>query len=86
LNLGGLLSDVIIAFCNETWWIVKGVAHLDDVLAGNEPPALTISLVTCDKWPDLMKLWEAPEIGQLPWAINPKVIERLKTRPQTTLS
>jgi hypothetical protein len=80
------LSDVIIAFCNETWWYVKGDAHLDEVLAGSEPPALTISLVVCTKWPDVMKIWEAPIAGQMPWAINPKIIERLKTRPQTTVS
>jgi hypothetical protein len=80
------LSDVIIAYCNDTWWYVKGDAHIDDVLAGTEAGDLTISLVACPKWPDVMKLWEAPEIGQMPWAINPKIIERLKTRPHTTVS
>jgi hypothetical protein len=80
------LSDVVIAFFNETWWYVQGETHLDDVLAGREAPELSISLVTSAKWADIMKMWETPEVGQMPWAINPKIIERLKLRPTTTVS
>ena len=77
------MFDVVIAFYNETWWYVKGEAHIDNVLAGSEGAELTISLVSVEKWPDVMALWETPEVGQMPWAINPKIIERLKARPQT---
>ena len=83
--MGAVLSDVVIAYFNETWWYVKGELHLDDVLAGREEPELSISLVTCGKWTEIMVMWETPEIGQMPWAINPKIIERLKLRPQTTV-
>jgi len=86
LELGAPLPDVIIAYCNETWWYVKGEAHIDDVLAGEEAAELTISLVTCGKWPEVMKLWETPLVGQMPWAINPKIIERLKSRARTTVA
>jgi hypothetical protein len=79
------VADVVIAFFNDTWWYVKGEAHIDDVLAGDEAAELTISLVTCSKWPDVMTLWDEPKPGQMPWAINPKIIERLKLRPHTTV-
>jgi hypothetical protein len=78
------LSDVVIGFFNETWWYLKGESHIDDVLAGEEAAELTISLVICANWAAVMTLWEEPKPGQMPWAINPKIIERLKTRPHTT--
>ena len=74
------MADVVIAFFNDTWWYVKGEAHIDDVLAGSESAELAISLVTCGKWGEVMELWETPAVGQMPWAINPKIIARLKTR------
>lgn len=80
------MSEVVIAYFNETWWYVKGEAHIDDVLAAKEAPELTIALVTCANWAEVMQMWEAPEIGQMPWAINPKIIERLKSRPHTTVN
>ena len=84
--MGACLADVVIAFFNDTWWYVKGEAHIDDVLAGSEPAELAISLVTCGKWGEVMELWETPAVGQMPWAINPKIIARLKTRAQTTVA
>ena len=85
-RMGAPLPDVVIALFNETWWYVKGDAHIDDVLAGKEADQLVVSLVTCGKWLDVMQLWETPEVGQMPWAINPKVIARLKTRARTTVA
>jgi hypothetical protein len=75
--------DVIIAYFNETWWLVHGVEHLDDMLAGSESPDLRIEMVACDAWINVMHLWDEQEEGKLPWAINPRVIERLKTRERT---
>jgi hypothetical protein len=64
---------------------VQGEAHIDNVLAGTEAADLSISLITRNRWVEVMQLWEAPEVGRMPWAINPKIIERLKTRPTTTV-
>jgi hypothetical protein len=83
-SLGALVSEVVIAYCNDTWWLVKGEVHIDDVLAAKEEPDLPIALVVCEKMGDVMQLWEAPEFGKMPWAINPSIIERLKTRERTT--
>jgi hypothetical protein len=33
-----------------------------------------------------MQLWDDPEFGKMPWAINPKIIERIKTRERTTVT
>jgi hypothetical protein len=81
-----LVSDVVIAYFNETWWLVQGVAHLQDMLAARESPDLTIALVTCAAWRDVVVLWTEPEEGQMPWAINPKIVARLKSRERTTVS
>ncbi len=80
------MFDVIIAYFNQTWWLVHGVAHLDAMLAGNASPELTIEIVTCEDWENVVRLWDEPEEGKLPWAINPRVIERLKLRDKTTSS
>ena len=77
------MSKVVIAHCNNTWWLVQGVDHLQDMLYAREAPDLVIDLVTCKAWAEVLKLWLEPEFGKLPWAINPKVIERLKTRECT---
>ena len=78
------MSQVIIAFYNQTWWLVRGEIHLHDMLAAREPADLEITLVTCEKWPEVLQMWEQPEFGKMPWAINPKIIDRLKTRERTT--
>ncbi len=78
------MPQMVIAYFNETWWLVKGESHLDDVLAAKESAELDISLLTCSAWTQVMQLWENPEFGRMPWAINPKIIERLKTRERTT--
>jgi hypothetical protein len=75
---------MVIAYFNETWWLVKGESHLDDVLAGKEAPEIDISLRTCKTWSEVLQLWETPEFGRMPWAINPKIITRLRTREHTT--
>jgi hypothetical protein len=80
------MFDVIIAYFNDTWWLVHGVAHLDDMLANREPPELRIEIVACAGWDGVLRLWDEPEEGKLPWAINPRVIERLKQREKTTSS
>ena len=80
------MSEVIIAYFNQTWWLVQGVHHLHDMLAGTEPPELAITIVTCREWRDVVQLWAEPELGKIPWAINPVIIERLKTRTHTTVS
>ena len=80
------MPKVIIAYFNDTWWLVQGVTHLDDMLAAKEAPDLKISLVTCRAWTEVMKLWEEPEYGKLPWAIHPKIVERIKAREHTTSS
>jgi hypothetical protein len=84
--MGAVLFDVIIAQCNDTWWCLKGSEHLDDLLAATEATELTISLVIGKKWNDVVHLWDAPQAGGMPWAINPLVIERLKARQFTTIS
>jgi hypothetical protein len=78
--------DVVIAYFNETWWLVRGVDHLDDMLSPDTPASLRIEIVTCEAWPNVLRLWEEPEEGKMPWAINPRVIERLKLRENTTSS
>lgn len=83
---GVSVFDVIIAYFNETWWLVHGVKHLDAMLAAQEPPDLQIEIVTCDAWVNVMQLWDEQEEGKLPWAINPRVIERLKSRERTSSS
>ncbi len=80
------MSKVVIAYCNETWWLVQGVGHLNDMLAAREAVELQIDIVTCGVWSDVLKLWEDPEFGKMPWAINPKIIERLKSRERTTVT
>lgn len=80
------MSKVVIAYCNESWWLVAGVNHLNDMLAATEGPDLEIKIVTCRAWPQVMQLWEEPEDGKLPWAIHPKIVERLKSRERTTVS
>jgi len=79
------MQKVVIANCNNTWWLVQGVDHLQDMLCAREAADLVIDLVTCKAWADVLKLWLEPELGKLPWAINPKVIERLKARECTTV-
>jgi hypothetical protein len=80
------LPKVVIAYCNETWWLVQGVGHLNDMLAAKESPDLHIAIVACSAWGEVLRLWEEPEFGKMPWAINPKIIERLKTREHTSVS
>jgi hypothetical protein len=80
------LSKVVIAYCNDTWWLVQGVNHLNDMLAAKESAELEISIVSCRVWSEVLRLWEQPEFGDLPWAIHPKIIERLKSRERTTVS
>ncbi len=75
-----------IAYFNDTWWLVHGVAHLDSILSAQEKPELKIGLVACDSWAKILQMWDEPEEGQHPWAINPRIIERLKTRENTTIA
>jgi hypothetical protein len=79
-------SKVVIAYFNETWWLVQGESHLQDMLGAKESPDLPISIVTCTIWSEVMQLWDDPEFGKMPWAINPKIIERIKTRERTTVT
>jgi len=80
------VPQVVIAHFNETWWLVQGTIHLDDMLGAKESSELEIAIVTCRVWGDVMKLWEDPDFGKMPWAIHPKIIERLKSRERTTSS
>ena len=80
----GFVPQVVIAHFNETWWLVQGTVHLDDMLEAKESQDLEIALVTCKVWREVLQLWEQPEVGQMPWAIHPKIIERLKSRDRTT--
>ena len=80
------VSNVVIAYCNETWWLVRGVSHLHDMLAAKESPDLDIAIVTCKVWSEVLQLWDEPEFGKMPWAIHPKIIERIKTRERTSVS
>jgi len=82
--MGVNVFDVIIAYFNDSWWLVRGVPHLDSMLKDEAPPELTIEIVSCDSWAGVVRLWEEPEEGKLPWAINPRVITRLKSRERTT--
>ena len=77
------MTQMVIAYFNETWWLVKGEQHLDDVLAAKEAEDLEISLIVCKAWVEVLKLWEAPDFSGMPWAINPKIIARLKARERT---
>jgi len=77
---------VVIAFFNQTWWLVRGVSHLQDMLNAREAPELEISIVTCGAWAEVMRLWEEPEYGKMPWAIHPKIIDRIKSRERTTVT
>lgn len=80
------MSKVVIAYCNQTWWLVQGTSHLQDMLYGKELPDLEIAIVACSAWSEVMQLWDEPEFGKCPWAIHPKIIERLKSRERTTVS
>ena len=79
------MADVLIAYFNETWWLVRGETHLDVMLAAKEPQDLMIEIRTVSAWPEVVNLWEAPADFKMPWAINPKIIERIKSRPCTTV-
>jgi len=79
-------SKVVIAYFNETWWLVQGEVHLHDMLAAKESPELEIEIITCTVWSQVMQLWDDPEFGKMPWAINPKIIDRIKTRERTTVT
>ena len=35
---------------------------------------------------EVVRLWKEPEEGAMPWAIHPKIIERLKSRERTTVT
>jgi hypothetical protein len=80
------LSNVVIAYCNETWWLVRGESHLQEMLQAKESPELEIALITCGAFAEVIKLWEQPVFGKMPWAINPKIVERLKSRERTTVT
>ncbi len=80
------MSTVVIAYFNDTNWLVKGTEHLYDMLAAKEAADLEITFVTCKMWAEVMRMWEEPEEGKMPWAIHPKVVERLKSREHTTVS
>jgi hypothetical protein len=80
------MSRVVIAYCNETWWLVEGGSHLYDMLRAAEGPDLEVAIVSCSAWSEVIRLWKEPEEGSMPWAIHPKVIERLKSRERTTVS
>ena len=80
------MSKVVIAYCNETWWLVEGGSHLYDMLKAEEGPDLEIAIVSCRTFPEVVKMWKEPEEGAMPWAIHPKIIERLKTRERTTVT
>jgi hypothetical protein len=80
------MSKVVIAYCNETWWLVEGDAHLYDMLQAKESPDLDIAIINCRVWREVVQLWKEPEEGGMPWAIHPKVIERLKARDRTTVT
>lgn len=56
------------------------------MLYGKESPDLEIAIVACGAWGEVMQLWDEPEFGKCPWAIHPKIIERLKSRERTTVS
>jgi hypothetical protein len=79
------MADMVIAYFNETWWLVRGELHLSDVLGAKEAETLEIEIRSVPAWVDVVRLWEAPEEFKMPWAINPKVIERVKTRKHTTV-
>ena len=68
---------VKIAYHDETFWLVVGEKYIDIILAGREKLECEVEFVTCETWTEVKELWEAPD-GQMPWAIHPKIVARLK--------
>ncbi len=71
------MDEVKIAYYDETFWLVVGEKYIDIILAGHEELECEVVFVTCETWPEVKELWEIPD-GQMPWAIHPKIIARLK--------
>ncbi len=71
------MDEVKIAYYDETFWLVVGEKYIDIILAGREKLECEIEFVTCKTWVEVQDLWEKPG-DQMPWAIQPKVVARLK--------
>ena len=71
------MDEVKIAYYDETFWLVVGEKYIDIILAGREKLECEVEFVTCKTWVEVKELWEKPG-GQMPWAIHPKIIARLK--------
>lgn len=71
------MDEVKFAYYDETFWLVVGEKYIDIILAGREKLECEIEFVTCKTWVEVQELWEKPS-GQMPWAIHPKIVARLK--------
>ena len=73
------MDDVTLAFYNNTYWLVVGERHIHTILEGTEKLEFNVNFVTCNSWGMVIELWEKP-VGQMPWAIHPKIVARLKAQ------
>ncbi len=71
------MDEVKIAYYDETFWLVTGEKYIDIILWGREKLECEVEFVTCKTWVEVKELWGKPG-GQMPWAIHPKIIARLK--------
>ena len=73
------MDEVTLAFYNDNHWLVVGERHIHAILEGTERPEINVNFVTCNSWGMVLELWEDP-VGQMPWAIHPRIVARLKAR------
>lgn len=78
------MADVILAECNGRVWLVGGEKYLDDLLANTLSKQVSIEFVPCQNQDEVNNLWVqqcgTPSGPGTPWAINPKVVARIRFR------
>ena len=71
------MDEVIIGTYEEAHYLLKGVKYIDQMLLGYEKLDCTVGFVSCTSWRDVIEKWQESD-GSMPWAIHPKIIQRLK--------
>lgn len=78
------MADIILAECGGQAWLVGGEQYIDDLLANQLSPDITIELVTCQSNDEVNLLWQQnngpnPDGGGgTPWIIHPAIYARVR--------
>ena len=74
--------DVIkIGSFEDSHFLLKGVAYLDQLLLGYEPVDCEVIFIECESWVEVNRLWEESD-GTMPWAVHPQIVERIKVEAE----